>query len=116
MKYSDIVINIASTITIDATCFDTPIINLAYDMKKDDSEYIGSIERYYHYTHYKHVVETNAAKMVYSDSELFDAIKMYLVDANIDRKNRQILVEKQTYKLDGKSGLRIARRIIEIIK
>src|SRR5690606_32252148 len=63
MKYSDVVINIASTITIDAACFDTPVINIAYDMKQDEREYTGSVARYYNYTHYNHVVRVGAAAL-----------------------------------------------------
>jgi hypothetical protein len=115
MKYSNVVINIASTITIDAACFNTPIINIAYDMKRDDSDYTGSIKRYYQYTHYKHVVTTNAAKLVYSDKDLFKTILLYIENPNLGTKERKLLVEKQTNMLDGKSTKRISRIINDII-
>jgi hypothetical protein len=112
MKYSNVVINIASTITIDAACFDTPVINIAYDMKEHEEEYMGSIARYYQYTHYSHVVRVNAADLVKSDEELLKSLNAYLRDPSIKRKERLELVKQQTGKLDGLAYKRVADAIL----
>lgn len=112
MAYSSVVINIASTITVDASCFDTPIINIAYDEKQHDNEYSGSILRYYKYTHYKQVVETGAAKIVYSPQQLLSAIQDYLFDRSLGSANRTALVEKQVGVLDGLAAERTAAALL----
>ncbi|RAV99752.1 CDP-glycerol glycerophosphotransferase family protein [Pseudochryseolinea flava] len=112
MKYSNVVINIASTITIDAACFDTPVINIAYDMKDNPQEYVGSISRYYQYTHYQHVVKVGAAALVNSDEELLNALNTYLKDRSYHAEERKRLVYQQTGDLDGRAYQRIADAII----
>lgn len=113
MKYSDIVLNIASTITIDAACFDTPVINIAYDMKQDDREYFGSVARYYNYTHYKHVVSAGAATVVKNDDELLNAIQTYLQNPKHHSAERSRLVAQQTGRLDGLAYRRVADAILK---
>jgi hypothetical protein len=112
MKYSDIVINIASTITIDAACFDTPVINIAYDMKANESDYMGSIARYYKYTHYSHVVKADAADLVHNDAALLMSLKAYLENPVLKSAERKKLVEQQTGTLDGFAYKRVADAII----
>lgn len=114
MAYSDVVINIASTITVDAACFDTPIINIAYDEKPRGDEYLGSVGRYYNYTHYKQVVATGAATLVRSPEELLSAVQNYLNDRSIDRKNRAALVEAQVGLLDGKAAKRTVAALLAL--
>lgn len=114
MAYSDIVINIASTITVDAACFDTPIINVAFDEKPRGDEYVGSVSRYYSYTHYKQVVETGAATIVRSPQELLTAIQAYFDDRSKDRANRAALVEAQVGVLDGRAAKRTAAALLKV--
>ncbi len=115
MKYSDVVINIASTITIDAACFDTPIINVAYDMKINDDEYLGTVKRFYSYSHYQHVVESGAADIVGNDDELIEAINNALNSPKSRSAQRAALVRQQTGSLDGRAHERVADSIVSII-
>lgn len=113
MRYSDVVINVASTITIDASCFDTPVINIAYDMKTTESDYVGNVARYYSYTHYKHVVKSNAAMLVKNDEELIAALTGYLNDRQLHSAQRVALVKQQGGSLDGKAHVRVAEAILK---
>jgi hypothetical protein len=115
MRYSDIVINVASTITIDASCFDTPVINIAYDMKKSEDDYIGNVSRYYSYTHYNHVVRSNAAALVKNDDELIAAVNGYLNNRQLHSEERNALVKQQSGCLDGKAHIRVAEAILKQI-
>lgn len=114
MKYSDIVINIASTITIDAALFDTPVINLNYDIKMTEADYEGSIKRYYHYTHYKKVIEQDACWLVNDENELVEAICQYLKDPTIHSRGRNNLVNTMAVYTDGMSYKRIAEKVREV--
>jgi CDP-glycerol glycerophosphotransferase (TagB/SpsB family) len=113
MRYSDIVVNISSTITIDAACFDTPVINLCYDVKENESDYAGSVERYYLYTHYRYVVESGASTLVKSEQELIDAINAYLSSPKLHSKERNDLVRQQTGVIDGRAHERVAQAILD---
>lgn len=112
MAFSDVVINIASTITVDAACFDTPTVNVSFDIKPCGNEYVGTVERYYQYTHYKLVVETGAAALVSSPQELLAAVRAYLADPARDRVGRALLLRNQVGELDGQAWRRTAAAIL----
>jgi hypothetical protein len=113
MLYSDAVINVASTITIDAAAFDTPVVNIAYDgysTRKD----ADSCRRYYQYEHYRPIVEAGGVKIAYNNAETVRYTDAYLINPRIDAEGRKQIVDQQCYKLDGGSGLRIAEYLLSI--
>lgn len=112
MAFSDVVINIASTISVDAACFDTPTVNIAFDIKPNGDEYSGSVARYYEYTHYKLVVETGSVALVKSPLELLAAVRAYLSDPSRDATGRAQLLRNQVGELDGLSGRRTSTVIL----
>lgn len=115
MKYSDVVVNIASTITIDAACFDTPIVNVAFDGFKTPP-FEESCRRYYDYEHYKRVVETGGLKVSYTLDELIEHIQAYLDNPALDAEGRDRIRRTQCYQLDGRSGERIAHYLLNCLQ
>ena len=113
MAFSDVVINIASTITVDAACFDTFTINVAFDIKPCGNEYFGTVARYYQYTHYNLVVETGAAALVSSPQDFLAAVREYLVDPARDRAGRALLLRNQVGELDGQAWQRTAAALLK---
>ncbi|HEX7861505.1 MAG TPA: CDP-glycerol glycerophosphotransferase family protein [Verrucomicrobiae bacterium] len=115
MKYSDVVVNIASTTTIDAACFDTPVVNVAFDGPRN-VPYEESCKRYYKFDHYKKVVETGGITIANTIDELVQQIERYLDDPSLEAEGRARIREEQCYKLDGRSGERIGQYLIELLK
>jgi hypothetical protein len=115
MCYSNVVINIASTITIDAAAFDTPIVNVAFD-GFEEKPYEQSCRRYYDYEHYRRVVQTGGFKISYNLDELVSHIQQYLDDPTLDAAGRARIREEQAFKLDGQAGRRIAEYLIECLR
>lgn len=115
MVFSDVVINIASTITVDAACFDTPTVNIAFDIKPSGNEYAGTVERYYKYTHYKLVVETGAAALIKSPEDLLEAVRAYLADQTLHQDGRALLLRRQVGVLDGFAWRRTAAAIMNVM-
>ncbi len=111
--YSDLVINVFSTISLEAALFDTPVINICYDVT--GREYEQSVTRYPDFEHYRKVIETGAVKLVYSEQELKQAIDFYLEHPEAERKERKILTEKQCKYTDGKSLERITNILLETV-
>jgi hypothetical protein len=112
MRYSDVVINTASTITIDAACFDTPVINVAFD-GPENKPFIESCRRFYDFEHYRNIVKTGGVKVAYSIEDLVSDVDVYLDNPEVDAAGRERIRKEQCWKLDGKSGERIARYILE---
>ena len=116
MAFSDVVINIASTITVDAACFDTPTVNVAFDLNSSGCGYTGTVGRYYEYTHYKIVVQTGASMLVRSPQALVEAVVAYLEFPSRDSLGRAQLVRNLAGELDGQSWRRTAEAIIRANK
>lgn len=113
MLYSDVVLNVASTITIDASWFDTPVINIAIDY--DDGNYFGPVARFYDYTHYKHVVKSGASDIIYNEEQLFKCIKMVLENPSHKINERKSLVDKMTMGISYKSVESTLKTINELL-
>jgi hypothetical protein len=91
---SDIVINLASTITLDAAFFDTPIINIGYNSTYSPNCLNSALE-WYDTDHFKNVKKYSAYKIVKSKRELCDAILSYLEDPTQEQAGRKSVSESQ---------------------
>jgi hypothetical protein len=114
MKYSNVVINVASTTTIDSCIFDTPVINIGFDGYKNHP-YVISCLRYYDYTHYKNITKSKGVRIAKNPQELIDLINLYLKNPQLDSNKRALIVKEQCYKTDGKSGERVANYILDFL-
>jgi hypothetical protein len=104
-------VNIFSTVTIEAAYFDKPVIHIAYD---PDPIAPGRIpcREYYHWEHFKHIVEKDASLLVESADELLDAVRRYSADPSLKAAGRRRVVE--TYIGDGLgSGARAVAESIQ---
>lgn len=109
--YSDIMITVASTLVLDACCFDKPIVTVAYDVLMDRNGNDISSELY-KTDHYSAVVKTGAIDMVYNKDELLSSINHNLTEPTHKHEERQKLLNKLCYKVDGKSSERVADEIL----
>lgn len=114
MKHSDVVINLASTVTIDAAVFDTPVVNIAYNINLPSNAW-NSAEKWYDSTHYGNIVKTGGVRIAHSEEELIRYVQDYLQDPSRDKEGRQRLVKEQCYKIDGKASDRIISVIQEVV-
>lgn len=114
LKYSDVIINVASSITIEACVFDTPVVNIGFDGYEDRPPK-NSTTRFYNYTHYQHIMNRRGVKVAWNADELVDHINLYLKDPSKDFEGRLNIVKDQVKFMDGKSTERIAHRIIDLI-
>ena len=108
LYHSRIVLNYASTMTIDAIALDKPLINIVFDgwEKKEKKD---SFSWFYHNrTHYKKAFATGGIRDVYSMDELVSAMNSYFLKPSIDADGRSRLVAQQCWKLDGKGGKRVS--------
>lgn len=73
MQFSDVVLNVASTISLDAILFDTPVIcpYFSFTVPKDAW---NSTEKLYHTSHFPRVVNSGAISLPNSVNEMLDDI------------------------------------------
>ncbi len=109
---ADILATTSSTLSIDAACVDTPVINLFYDGKSVDPA--KSVARFKKYTHYAIILETGGIRSVHDEEELTQAMTEYVNDPLTDQKNRTAIINQQLGRLDGESGVRTAKCLLEL--
>lgn len=109
LRHANVSINFASTLSLDAVCFDLPIINISFGVRmvKQGSTVIDLTPVIYKTGFYKEVLETNATILVNTYDEVFAAINMYLENRQIKQSERAALLNKLCYLVDGKSGGRL---------
>lgn len=94
LKYTDLNINYASTISIEACIFDKPIINIGY---------IDRFALAYEFNHYRPIYESGAVRLAKSDADLPGLIKLYLDNPKLDSEARQRIVVAYIQYIDGLS-------------
>lgn len=112
---SDVVVNIASTVTLDALAFEVPVVNIAFDgyAKVDFPE---STARYFRYEHYEVVAKSGGVRVANNAEELIKYINMYLDNRGLDKDARAKVVEELCYKLDGRTGERVGNYILNFLE
>jgi hypothetical protein len=113
LEASAVTINVASSFTIDACIFDRPVVNVGFDGRRS-KPYLRSVRRHYDTDHYGYVVQTGAVRVAETPEMLFDEVRRYLADDSLERANRAQLLDDLCYKHDGRSGERVAQKIVEI--
>jgi hypothetical protein len=112
LSHSDVIVNVASTIAIEAAIFDTPVVNVAFDGAREE-EFARSARRYYKFTHYANITGHNAVRVAWSPEELIGHVRSYLDDPAQDREGRARVVREQCQFTDGRAAERVAGCVID---
>lgn len=107
LRWSDVVINTVSTLSIDAAAFDKPVINVRFDADPNCPPEHSVMVMLPNHDHYRAVEASRGVRLVGSMDELIDAIKAYLENPKLDREGRERLRQEQIVFTDGFSGKRI---------
>lgn len=90
LAYSDVIINMCSTMSLDAMFFDKPVINPVFGNKENG---LYDDQKYLKYRHYKQVVKSGAVNVVKHPSQLIQQINSLLVAPNPKLKEQKKLLE-----------------------
>jgi hypothetical protein len=112
LRYSDVIVNVASTIAIEGAIFDTPVVNIAFDGEVEGEEAL-SARRYYRFTHYVNITRRDGVRVAWSPEELVQHVGAYLDDPALDAEGRRRVVLDQCQFLDGRSAERVASAILD---
>jgi len=112
LRHSDVIVNVASTIAIEAAIFDTPVVNIAFD-GETESVFARSARRYYQFTHYTNITRHGAVKVAWAPEELIQHVGAYLESSSLDAEARKQVVAEQCQFTDGRSAERVAQAVVE---
>ena len=112
LRHSDVIVTVASTIAIEASIFDTPVVDVSFDGETPE-EFSKSARRYYRFTHYANITRAGAAPVAETPEALVNHVARYLSDRSLDAEGRKRVVREQCQFTDGKSSDRIAQFVVE---
>ena len=86
--YSEMVINLGSSMVFDSACFKKPCAYLNYDVKNKIDEY-WSVSKIYKYVHFRSMPNKNVVVWLNSSDEIADKIKQTLKQSDQTVENAQ---------------------------
>ena len=92
IKHSDVVINLASTITIDASFFDRPIVNIGYNIYTPVSRW-NHASKWYDSSHFRVIKRVGGYYYCETEEELIKGIQMSLKSPHEHKKERLKITE-----------------------
>lgn len=110
LEYSDLNINMLSTMSLDFIQFGKPVINMVFGNATNN---LYDDQRFLKYEHIVNVVNSNATKIVKNEIELIDGINDYLENPSFDKENRNYLLKLQVSKPLQDTGKRIASTLVQ---
>jgi hypothetical protein len=115
-RHADVVINLSSTVTVDAALFDRPIVNLDYDPEpgRPNQELVEDVNHLW--THFKPVAESGGVWMVRTPDEMVHAVKTYLAHPEMHREKRRWIVEFVCGYVDGQCGKRLGSAMLDFAR
>ena len=113
LKSSDLMINIFSTMNIEAAIVDIPIINVCFDYKKPMYNFNEKNPRFNIYsdakeTHNQRIVDSGGSAIAYNEMQLIDHIKKYISNPSIDKHGRKLIADRETGPYRGNAANAIA--------
>jgi CDP-glycerol glycerophosphotransferase (TagB/SpsB family) len=108
MKFSDVVINLASTISLDAMLFDTPVVCPAYNPNKNINNEWNNALDWYKSSHFNIIKTKKSVKIVENKEALHYALDQYLNNSELDRTERKSIMDLLSpTQIDTPSEIRI---------
>lgn len=113
--HASVLVNLFSTVTVDAAIFDRPVVNLDYDPEPGQPRQALIKEVNHLWTHYKPVAESGGVGLVNNHEEMVEAIKTYLSHPELHREKRRWITEFVCEHTDGRCGERMAQAVADFI-
>ncbi|MEK7090179.1 MAG: hypothetical protein AAB930_01175 [Patescibacteria group bacterium] len=112
--FSNVVVCGPTTVALDAVFMDKPVILIGFHPRQ--LSYLGGILRRYDYDHFKFAIECGAFTVAKSREELLKYIDEYARNPQAKSREREILRNAYCGPADGKSGERIAKVVLSMLK
>lgn len=107
LRYSDVMINYFSTISLEAAICDLPVIHLGYDIYTYGHRYGITSEFQQRQTHNRRKLRLAASKVARNEKELIEFLDGYLSDRTKEREQRREYAISECGELDGNAGSRL---------
>ena len=112
LRYADVLINFATTVTLEAAIVDTPTLLVAFSTV-DPEEMERYVVGLHFRMHYRPLVEQALVPIAWNRDDLVVWINRYLDDPSLYRAERAQIVREWVQFTDGRSGRRLGDAILQ---
>lgn len=113
LYHCDVVVNTASTTSLDALAMNRPVVNIGFDL--EPTEYHQSRSRYYDFDHYRPLTESGVLNIAWTFEEGVLMILNELENPALDASKAGKLLKKMCWNLDGGSTERMAAGVLRVL-
>ena len=115
VRHADVVIQLASTMAIDAALFDRPVINLDFDPQPGgpNQQMVREVNR--RWNHFAPITRSGGLLPVQSIEEMIAATEQYLRTPDLHRAERRWIVDFVCGPADGQAGRRMAEAMLSAV-
>lgn len=111
LKYSDVNVNMCSTMSLDFMLFDKPVINTVFGNEENG---LYNDQLFLNYVHYKYVIDSKAVTIAKGEKELHEQLSECLTFPELRMDYRKELIKLEIGKpLEGTSE-RISQTLVEL--
>lgn len=114
-RHADVVVNLCSTVTVDAAIFNRPVVNLDYDPEPGRPRQALVREINHLWTHFRPVAESGGVWLAPDEEEAARAIREYLRNPALHTEGRHWIVRHVCGHADGRCGERMADAILDAL-
>lgn len=115
LRHTDVLVNVASTVTIEACILDVPVVNLGFSLTQPERFKERILDGAWRH-HYRYILERNGVYIAKDPADLIKGINQYLKDPSLHRDERRSVARDLCYGCDGKSAERIASFILSLLE
>jgi hypothetical protein len=117
LKHASVMLNMFSTMAIEAAILDLPIINVCIQdkCKSDLGKSKQDIMVDYWQSHNQRIIQTEGAKTAFTHDELIDDINYYLNNPFADSDKRKLIVNNEAGPFKGNAGHAIGTYISNLV-
>ena len=119
MAYSDVVVTVYSTMLVETAVHDTPMIAATIDTLggwNKKNKFSLSLKEIGDWPTHKRFRDAKAGRVAENESQLRDALNLYLANPTADAEERRKFVEDEITFTDGTSGKRTAEFILKVLE
>jgi CDP-Glycerol:Poly(glycerophosphate) glycerophosphotransferase len=115
-RHADVVVNLSSTVTVDAAIFDRPVVNLDFDPEPGQAAQALVKDINHLWPHFKPIAESGGVWLAQDPEEVFTAVTTYLKNPTLHRKKRRWIAQYVCGYLDGRCGDRMGQALLAFIR
>jgi hypothetical protein len=120
IRYSEVGLNVCSSLTLDFAVLDKPVVNVAFPGTErnpmEENPRLSYVRDCYKSYHYRQVIESGAVQLAKSFDELLYQINSYMKNPSLDHEAREELVRMICGSVDGQACKRIANFVLASIE